>query len=426
MNLVRYKLWHDSYSKRLVAVCGDLERPLLGLKAAHFNVLAGQLDAIYHNGARVNNVETYARLKPANVFATAELLRLASQIRIKPLHFVSTIAIAADCAEPQLVREDHRFASSSLPPTGYVASKWVAEQLVWTASERGLPVTVHRPGRICGDTKSGVTGNDDAFWQLIKAMLELEAIPDLVHHENSFVDLIPVDHVARAIVHISRQPQSIGKAFHLTCESDLDVGVILEELRRFGYCLSTLPYDRWVERLEKRAGRPSVESNGLQYRCCSQRIRSMRSLARQRSVRPVQYTGRPGRMSDCRVIREPRACTQVHFEFCRIRVFARSDRKHVMTNPFEDNSGSYLVLVNDQGQRSLWPTALSVPDGWNVNFGPMSRRACLEHIDATWTDMRPKRLGQRSCPVAYPFASTLRSNWIPFILIFINISKCYA
>lgn len=218
MNLVRYKLWHDSYSKRLVAVCGDLERPLLGLKAAHFNVLAGQLDAIYHNGARVNNVETYARLKPANVFATAELLRLASQIRIKPLHFVSTIAIAADCAEPQLVREDHRFASSSLPPTGYVASKWVAEQLVWTASERGLPVTVHRPGRICGDTKSGVTGNDDAFWQLIKAMLELEAIPDLVHHENSFVDLIPVDHVARAIVHISRQPQSIGKAFHLTCE----------------------------------------------------------------------------------------------------------------------------------------------------------------------------------------------------------------
>jgi cytochrome P450 len=74
-----------------------------------------------------------------------------------------------------------------------------------------------------------------------------------------------------------------------------------------------------------------------------------------------------------------------------------------MTNPFEDDSGSYLVLVNDQGQRSLWPTALSVPDGWNVNFGPMSRRACLEHIDATWTDMRPKRLGQRSCPVAYPF-----------------------
>jgi thioester reductase-like protein len=112
-------------------------------------------------------VETYARLKPANVFATAELLRLASQIRIKPLHFVSTIAIAADCAEPQLVREDHRFASSSLPPTGYVASQRVAEQLVWTASERGQPVTVHRPGRIA-ETPNGVTGNDDAFWQLIR------------------------------------------------------------------------------------------------------------------------------------------------------------------------------------------------------------------------------------------------------------------
>ena len=80
-----------------------------------------------------------------------------------------------------------------------------------------------------------------------------------------------------------------------------------------------------------------------------------------------------------------------------------------MTNPFEDDPGSYLVLVNDQGQRSLWPTALSVPDGWNVNFGPMSRRACLEHIDATWTDMRPSDWGSAAAQSLIPFASTLRS-----------------
>jgi uncharacterized protein YbdZ (MbtH family) len=63
-----------------------------------------------------------------------------------------------------------------------------------------------------------------------------------------------------------------------------------------------------------------------------------------------------------------------------------------MTNPFEDENGEYLVLRNDEGQHSLWPTFLDIPAGWEA-VGPKGARAtCLEWIDANWTDMRPLSL----------------------------------
>ena len=62
-----------------------------------------------------------------------------------------------------------------------------------------------------------------------------------------------------------------------------------------------------------------------------------------------------------------------------------------MANPFEDESKEYLVLVNDEGQYSLWPTSREIPAGWARAFGG-PRKECLDWIDATWTDMRPKSL----------------------------------
>lgn len=61
-------------------------------------------------------------------------------------------------------------------------------------------------------------------------------------------------------------------------------------------------------------------------------------------------------------------------------------------NPFEDPDAMYRVLVNDEGQHSLWPAFLEVPDGWNVVFDEASRQDCLDYIEKSWTDMRPKSL----------------------------------
>lgn len=66
-----------------------------------------------------------------------------------------------------------------------------------------------------------------------------------------------------------------------------------------------------------------------------------------------------------------------------------------MTNPFEDESGKYHVLVNDEGQHSLWPCFVTVPQGWRIVHESDSRAACLDYINKNWTDMRPKSLIER-------------------------------
>ncbi|MDQ2586623.1 MULTISPECIES: MbtH family protein [Saccharothrix] len=63
-----------------------------------------------------------------------------------------------------------------------------------------------------------------------------------------------------------------------------------------------------------------------------------------------------------------------------------------MTNPFDNQDGEFLVLVNDEGQHSLWPGDIAVPAGWEVTHGPAGRADCLEHVEATWTDLRPASL----------------------------------
>jgi len=62
------------------------------------------------------------------------------------------------------------------------------------------------------------------------------------------------------------------------------------------------------------------------------------------------------------------------------------------TNPFEDNEGEYLVLVNDEDQHSLWPAFVEVPAGWHAVFGPGDRTAALAYVEANWTDLRPRSL----------------------------------
>ncbi|WP_328901604.1 MULTISPECIES: MbtH family protein [unclassified Streptomyces] len=63
-----------------------------------------------------------------------------------------------------------------------------------------------------------------------------------------------------------------------------------------------------------------------------------------------------------------------------------------MSNPFDAEEGTFMVLVNDEGQHSLWPSFAEVPAGWTTALGESDRAAALAYIEANWTDMRPKSL----------------------------------
>ncbi|MGM9924502.1 MAG: MbtH family protein [Bacillus sp. (in: firmicutes)] len=63
-----------------------------------------------------------------------------------------------------------------------------------------------------------------------------------------------------------------------------------------------------------------------------------------------------------------------------------------MANPFENNEGLYYVLMNEEGQYSLWPDFIPVPSGWDVKNGPAGRSESQEYIQNNWADMRPQSI----------------------------------
>ncbi|MGO3407920.1 MbtH family protein [Marinomonas sp.] len=59
-------------------------------------------------------------------------------------------------------------------------------------------------------------------------------------------------------------------------------------------------------------------------------------------------------------------------------------------NPFDDDTLTFTVLVNQHNQHSLWPDFAQVPAGWRTVFGPDKQQACLAYVEQNWTDIRPQ------------------------------------
>lgn len=247
-----YRLPGTAATERIAVVAGDLTAPRLGLDPADYDRLADGVEAIYHNGARVNHIDPYERLRQSNVEGTRELLRLATARRVKPVHFVSTIG-AAVAAKPKsaVVAETVRLRADEVPANGYLASKWVAEELVRQAGERGVPIAIYRPGTICGCPDIGVNSPDDSLWNMVRAAAGLGMVPEV---GDATVSLVPVCYVAAAIVEISVRPRS-ETVYHLVNRTPVPVGEILAGLRAHGLPLATMPEDTVRASLEREARR---------------------------------------------------------------------------------------------------------------------------------------------------------------------------
>ena len=63
-----------------------------------------------------------------------------------------------------------------------------------------------------------------------------------------------------------------------------------------------------------------------------------------------------------------------------------------MGNPFDDETANFFVPINAEGQHSLRPVFADIPAGWTIVYGESDRQACLEYIEDSWADMRPKRV----------------------------------
>jgi amino acid adenylation domain-containing protein/thioester reductase-like protein len=246
-NLERYGLDAAAQSDRVVPLLGDLSQPLLGLSEVQFHKLAGQIDLIYHNGAFVNLVYPYAALRDINVKGTEEILRLAAQVQVKPVHFISTLDVFQSSYHAQLDKllESDEFPVQSIPGSGYAQSKWVAEKLVKAAQERGIPTCIHRPGMIIGHSQTGFSNTEDSIGRLIKGLIQLGSAPIL----SLPMHLTPVDYVSKAIVKLSAQQSSWGQAFHFSNPRPLSLDQLVDYIRSLHYEIKYTDHDNWLTQL---------------------------------------------------------------------------------------------------------------------------------------------------------------------------------
>ncbi len=242
-NLERYLLWNEELNSAIIPVIGDLAKPSLGLSEQQFSELASVIDVVYHNGAFVNLIYPYTGLRAANVLGTQEILRLASQIKLIPVHFISTLDVFQSpvYSEMNAILEQDELADCEGLSDGYAQSKWVAEKLVMAARDRGIPVSIYRLGTIIGHSKTGVSQTNDLICRMIKGFIQLGSAPNL----ELKMTLTPVDYVSSAIVHLSRQEASLGKAFHLLNPHPLPISELVNDIRALGYPIQQMAYEKW-------------------------------------------------------------------------------------------------------------------------------------------------------------------------------------
>jgi amino acid adenylation domain-containing protein/thioester reductase-like protein/non-ribosomal peptide synthase protein (TIGR01720 family) len=248
-NLASYGLWSDDRRDRIIPIVGDLAQPRLGLSEKQFKKFAEQLDAIYHNGASINLVYPYSALKASNVLGTQEILRLSSQTKSKPIHYISTLsaATAENYRGVSVVRELAHLTHLDAPYGGYAQTKWIAEKLIKAAHDRGLPVSIYRLGRVSGHSQTGVCNLNDRLYRMLKGFIQLGFTPDV----DTIVDMTPVDYVTQAIAELSQCQDSLGKVFHIFNPHPIRSSDLFDWIRSFGYPLQQASNQQWQAALLK-------------------------------------------------------------------------------------------------------------------------------------------------------------------------------
>ncbi|MEQ1507011.1 MAG: SDR family oxidoreductase [Myxococcota bacterium] len=197
--------------RRVVAIAGDVVEPELGLDAASRRVVR-DATAIVHCAASVSFDLPLDEAREINVRGTERIVALARSLPgLTRLDAVST-AYVAGC-RTDLAREDDLAHDAGFHNT-YEQTKHESEGLLRRAMG-DLPIAVHRPSIVVGDSKTGQTG----AWKVLYWPLKVIArgfLPAFPYDPEGRLDIVPVDFVADAVLALANAPEAIGRTFHLT------------------------------------------------------------------------------------------------------------------------------------------------------------------------------------------------------------------
>jgi fatty acid CoA ligase FadD9 len=266
--------FRDLAAEHLEVIVGDIGEPKLGVDQATWERLAQGVDLIVHPAALVNHVLPYDQLFGPNVVGTAELIRLAMTTRIKPITYMSTVAVALSVDPAKFAEDGDIRTISAIRPVddsyanGYANSKWGGEVLLREAYDLcGLPVAVFRSDMILAHSHyAGQLNVPDAFTRLIFSLLVTGIAPSSFYQPDpggtravAHYDGLPADFVAAAVTTLGTQTATAAsdsgsyRSFDVMNPHDdgISLDVFVDWLIAAGHDIRRIDdHDEWFARFE--------------------------------------------------------------------------------------------------------------------------------------------------------------------------------
>ena len=194
-------------------VQGDISQPQLGLTPADFHFTQQHTTHVFHLAALYDLAVAHEPALRVNVSGTRNVVEFAGSLpSLQHFHHVSTCYVAGKregvILETEL-RHDAGYRNF------YEESKYLAELEVESVKDK-LPVTIHRPSVVCGDSKTGETVKYDGVYYLILYLLRWPSLSAInIGNHRVALNLVPVDFVVDAMAALAFDQNAIGKTVQL-------------------------------------------------------------------------------------------------------------------------------------------------------------------------------------------------------------------
>jgi thioester reductase-like protein len=208
---------------------GDITQPDLGLSQEELGRARSQTEVLFHLAAIYDLAVERELAQRVNVLGTEHVNQFAKSIpNLKRYHYVSTCYVAG--RRRGLIREDELRHDAGFR-NHYEESKYMAEVSV-NQLKSDLPVTIHRPAVVVGDSNTGETAKYDGIYYLIHYLRKWPGGLSLVNIGNSEVclNLVPIDFVIEAMVALAKDERATGATVQIADPTPLTTEQLFDEI----------------------------------------------------------------------------------------------------------------------------------------------------------------------------------------------------
>jgi thioester reductase-like protein len=208
------RLAEEAGAERFRIVEGDITRARLGMSEAEFEQARAETTVLFHVAAIYDLGVRRELALGVNVEGTRNVNEFARACpRLRRYHYVSTCYVAG--LRTGVIREGELEHAAGFR-NFYEETKYLAELEVERLKAE-LPVTIHRPAVVCGDSQTGETAKYDGIYYLINYLRLWPRLLSLVNigNEDVRLNVVPVDFVVAAMAALARDERATGATVQL-------------------------------------------------------------------------------------------------------------------------------------------------------------------------------------------------------------------